>query len=121
MINLTKEKYNELVEFLSDDNLIKILIDLIYKSKKSFMSVKDLDNNYYLFEIVSFKKLRDDIKINLINHNKESAVLYNHNSMIKRAGDLYHNKIIIFFNNTPIGVKTIKLIDSFDDALEYLV
>lgn len=121
MINLTEEKYNELIEFLSDNDKIKIIIELIYETKKNFMLIEDLGNNYYLFEVVSFNKLHNDVRIEIINNNKIPAVLYNHNSMIKREGDLYYNKIIMFFNNTSIGIKTIKLLDSFDDALEYII
>ena len=121
MINLTKEKYNELIEFLSDNNKIKILISLVYQSNKSFMLVEDLDDNYYLFEIVSFMKLRDDVRVNLISYNKIEAVLYQHNSMIRPREDFYDKKLVIFFNNDTIGVKKIKVLNSFDEGMEYML
>ena len=117
MINLTKEKYNELIEFLPDDNIIKSLIDFIYKTKKSFMVVKDLDNNYYLFEIVSFKNLYNEVRIKLMSYNKIPAVLYEHYSM----EDFYNNKLVMFFNNDTIGIKKIKMLNSFDEGMEYML
>lgn len=121
MINLTKEQYYELIEFLPDDNIIKSLIDFIYKTKKSFMVVKDLDNNYYLFEIVSFKNLVDEVRIKLMSYNKIPAVLYEHHSMIRPREDFYGNKIVMFFNNDTIGVKKIKMLNSFDEGMEYMI
>ena len=110
MINLMDYDYNELIKGITYKNTI-YFIKSIFETNKNFILIEYSSGKHLVFEIMSFVKKKDDVAIELKSINSKQAVLCRSS----------FDNIVVFYERGEFVVNTIKLLDSFDDALEYLV
>lgn len=110
MINLMDYDYNELIKGITYKHTI-YFIKSIFETNKNFVLIKTSSDKHLVFEMMSFIKSKDDISIILRSFNNKQAILCRSS----------FDNIVVFYECGEFVINTIILLDSFDDALEYLV
>lgn len=110
MINLMDYDYNELIKGITYRHTI-YFIKSIFETNKNFILIEYSGGKYLVFEMMSFVKSKDDIAIILRSFNNKQGILCRSS----------FDNVVVFYERDTFLISTIKLLNSFDDALEYLV
>ena len=110
MINLMEYNCDALIENISNRHL-KALVKWIFETKKSFIMFETNKHKWIIFEIMSFDKRKNDLSIKLQCHNKIPAIY---------AEDAW-GSVNLFYENKIIPTSYVKLLDSFDEGMEYML